>query len=190
LGDIVCISPVRWDFVWQRPQHLLSCLSEYGRVLFVEEPVIRPGLMEPYLEVIPGHSATDVTVLRLIQPVTKPGWVGHGDPLTQSTYSHLVAEYLWREGFTDPVLWLYTPLGLGFVETIPHSLLVYDVLEPLAPDLLEKEEILLGLADFVFARCTGISGPFTPRPILFRAGLRRNISPRPPTRPISRFLAN
>lgn len=174
MGDIVCISPVRWDFVWQRPQHLLSCLSEYGRVLFVEEPVIRPGSMEPYLEVLPGHSATDVTVLRLIQPVTKPGWVGHGDPLTQSTYSQLVAEYLWHEGFTDPVLWLYTPLGLGFVEAIPHSLLVYDALEPLAPDLLEKEEILLGQADFVFARCTGLyqdKQPFNSQTYLFPSGV-------------------
>src|SRR5690348_13206273 len=104
LGDIVCISPVRWDFVWHRPQHLLSCLSEYSRVLFVEEPVTRSGLLEPYLEVLPGHSAPDVTVIRLIQPVAKPGWVGHGDPLTQPTYSRLLREFMWQEGFADTVL--------------------------------------------------------------------------------------
>ncbi len=162
MGDIVCISPVRWDFVWQRPQHLLSCLSEYGRILFVEEPVARLGLIEPYLEALPGHTATDVTILRLIQPVAKPGWIGHGDPLTQANYSQLLLEYLWREGFSDPVLWLYTPLGLDFAQVISHSLLIYDVLEPLAdskeatPDLLENEESLLGQADFVFARCTSL----------------------------------
>lgn len=180
MGDIVCISPVRWDFVWQRPQHMLSCLSEYGRVLFVEEPVTRTGLLEPYLEVLPGHSAADVTVIRLIQPAAKPGWVGHGDPLAQPAYSQLLREFMWQEGFAETVLWLYTPLGLDFVETVPHSLLVYDVLEPLAaskestPELLQKEEILLSKADLVLARSTGLYQdklPSNPRTYLFPSGV-------------------
>lgn len=162
MGDIICISHLRWDFVWQRPQHLLSSLSEYNRVLFVEEPVTRPGLIEPYLEVLPGHSAPDVTVLRLIQPVAKAAWVGHGDPLTQATYSRLLLDYLWQEDIPAAVLWLYTPLGLDFVKVIPHNLLIYDVLDQLAggkeasPDLMEKEEALAGQADLVFTRCTSL----------------------------------
>ena len=160
MGDIVCISHLRWDFVWQRPQHLLANLSKYGRVLFVEEPVARPGLIEPYLEVLPAHSAEDVTIVRLIQPTSKPGWLGHGNPLTQALYSQLLREFLFEEGFENPVLWLYTPLGLDFVETLPHSLLVYDVLESLAasaetsPEIIEKEEKLLREAGLVLARCT------------------------------------
>lgn len=162
MGDIVCISHLRWDFVWQRPQHLLANLSKNDRVLFVEEPVTRPGLIEPYLEVLPGHSAEDVTIVRLIQPTLKPGWLGHGNPLTQATYSQLLREYLYEEHFERPVLWLYTPLGLDFTETIPHSLLVYDALESLAvspetsPELLEKEEKLLQQANLVLARCTSL----------------------------------
>ncbi|OJV99732.1 MAG: hypothetical protein BGO39_12310 [Chloroflexi bacterium 54-19] len=162
MGDIVCISHLRWDFVWQRPQHLLASLSKYGRVLFVEEPVTRPGLIEPYLEVLPGHSAEDVTIVRLIQPTLKPGWIGHGNPLTQATYTQLLREYLYEEGFSRPVLWLYTPLGLDFIEAIPHSFLVYDVLESLAaaaettPGLAEKEEKLLRQAGLVLARCTSL----------------------------------
>lgn len=180
MGDIVCISHLRWDFVWQRPQHLLASLSAYGRVLFVEEPVARSGLLEPYLEVLPGHSAEDVTVLRLIQPADKPGWLGHGNPLTQSTYSQLLREFLYEESFESPVLWLYTPLGLDFTETIPHSLLVYDVLESLAasketpPGLVEKEEKLLREADLVLARCTTLYEeklPFNPRTHLLPSGV-------------------
>jgi UDP-galactopyranose mutase len=180
LGDIVCISHLRWDFVWQRPQHLLANLSTYGRVLFVEEPVARPGLIEPYLEVLPGHSAEDVTVLRLIQPAGKPGWLGHGNPLTQVTYSQLLQEFLYEEGFDHPVLWLYTPLGLDFAEALPHSLLVYDVLESLAasretpPDLVEKEESLLRQANLVLTRCTSLYEeklPYNPRTYLFPSGV-------------------
>lgn len=180
MGDIVCISHLRWDFVWQRPQHLMAALSEYGRVLFVEEPVARPNLIEPYLQVLPGHSAPNVTVLRLIQPVAKASWIGHGDPLTQATYAQLLLDYLWREGFAGAALWLYTPLGLDFVGVIPHSLLIYDVLDPLAalkeanPDLLQKEEALLRQADFVFTRCTGLYQeklPLNPRTHLIPSGV-------------------
>jgi UDP-galactopyranose mutase len=180
LGDIVCISHLRWDFVWQRPQHLLASLSKYGRVLFVEEPVTRPGLIEPYLEVLPGHSAEDVTIVRLIQPTLKPGWIGHGNPLTQATYTRLLREFLYEEGFSRPVLWLYTPLGLDFIETIPHSLLVYDVLESLAtstetaPGMAEKEEKVLRQADLVLARCTSLyeeKKPFNARTHLLAGGV-------------------
>ena len=36
---LVCFSHLRWDFVWQRPQHLLSRAAKHYRVVFVEEPV-------------------------------------------------------------------------------------------------------------------------------------------------------
>src|ERR671912_376468 len=37
--DLVCLSHLRWDFVYQRPQHLLSRCAAGRRVFFVEEPV-------------------------------------------------------------------------------------------------------------------------------------------------------
>src|SRR5919202_1798284 len=36
--DLVCFSHLRWNFVFQRPQHLLSKFSRYTRVFFIEEP--------------------------------------------------------------------------------------------------------------------------------------------------------
>src|SRR5690242_21700935 len=41
--DIVCLSHLRWDFVFQRPQHLLSRAARDGRVFYVEEPVFEDG---------------------------------------------------------------------------------------------------------------------------------------------------
>jgi hypothetical protein len=41
---LVCFSHLRWDFVWQRPQHLLSRAAQHYRILFVEEPMFRPGI--------------------------------------------------------------------------------------------------------------------------------------------------
>ena len=40
--DLVVASHLRWSFVWQRPQQLLSRLANHHRILFVEEPVFAP----------------------------------------------------------------------------------------------------------------------------------------------------
>ena len=37
--DLLCFSHLRWDFVFQRPQHLLSRAARTMRVLFWEEPM-------------------------------------------------------------------------------------------------------------------------------------------------------
>ena len=39
---LMCLSHLRWNFVWQRPQHLLSRATSDYEVLFVEEPVFQP----------------------------------------------------------------------------------------------------------------------------------------------------
>jgi UDP-galactopyranose mutase len=39
-SDLVCFSHLRWDFVYQRPQHLLNCCAQQRRVFFIEEPVV------------------------------------------------------------------------------------------------------------------------------------------------------
>src|SRR4051794_26485528 len=38
--DLVCFSHLRWDFVLQRPQHLLGRCARGRRVFFFEEPVV------------------------------------------------------------------------------------------------------------------------------------------------------
>ena len=37
--DLICLSHLRWNFVFQRPQHLMSRFARDRRVFFVEEPV-------------------------------------------------------------------------------------------------------------------------------------------------------
>src|SRR5919112_1961548 len=38
LPDVVCLSHLRWNFVFQRPQHLMVRFARNRRVYFVEEP--------------------------------------------------------------------------------------------------------------------------------------------------------
>ena len=39
--DLVCFSHLRWNFVYQRPQHLLSRFAKHFRVFFIEEAVFQ-----------------------------------------------------------------------------------------------------------------------------------------------------
>ena len=38
--DLLCFSHLRWNFVFQRPQHLMSRCAKERRVFFVEEPIV------------------------------------------------------------------------------------------------------------------------------------------------------
>src|SRR5262245_23525493 len=38
-SDLLCFSHLRWNFVYQRPQHLMSRFAKERRVFFFEEPV-------------------------------------------------------------------------------------------------------------------------------------------------------
>lgn len=57
---LVVFSHLRWDFVYQRPQHILTRLAAHRPVLFVEEPVGTNGA--PYWA--SSSPAPGVTVCR------------------------------------------------------------------------------------------------------------------------------
>ena len=40
MKTVMVFSHLRWDFVYQRPQHLMTRLAEYYRIFFIEEPVL------------------------------------------------------------------------------------------------------------------------------------------------------
>src|SRR4051794_24988571 len=45
--DLICLSHLRWDFVLQRPQHLMSRFARNRRVFFFEEAVFED--VEPHI---------------------------------------------------------------------------------------------------------------------------------------------
>lgn len=155
MQDLICISHLRWGFVWQRPQHLLSRLARQYRVFFVEEPVTNTEIQEPRLEVVEGEQP--VVVIRLLQPAQEHRWIGHNDPQTQETYERLLGEYFQEQGVRNPIVWLYTPMAAPFVAGLNPRLLVYDVMDELsafkgAPAALrEQDRFVLQNADVSFA---------------------------------------
>ena len=140
---ILCFSHLRWDFVHQRPQHLLNAAALDYRVHFIEEPELGVGPAHFRMRVAPSG----VTVLtpvfeRQLDPVEEQG---------------LLIEGLQRSLGPVPLIhWFYTPMALRFVRDLPCDLCVYDCMDELSafrfapPDLGALEAELLSRADLVF----------------------------------------
>jgi glycosyltransferase involved in cell wall biosynthesis len=143
--DIVALSHLRWDFVYQRPQHLLSRAARSHRVLFVEEPV--PGERFRLEQQPRGGSLT------VVRPVV-PEWMApeEAEPLTAGALRDLVAD--WRT--SDLVAWHYSVMMEPLSRGLDPDLVVFDCMDELSafrgapPDLLARERALMSRADLVF----------------------------------------
>ena len=78
---IITFSHLRWDFVYQRPQHLLTRLAKTHPVYFIEEPVADTTSARWLC----SQAAPGVTVCRPATPCEKSGFDGRTTPLPQAT---------------------------------------------------------------------------------------------------------
>jgi UDP-galactopyranose mutase len=146
MRTIVVFCHLRWDFVFQRPQHLLTRLAQHYRIMLVEEPRFHEG--EADLKQI--AVAPNVTVCQPHTASQAPGFHDDQIPLLRALLSDLVPEG------DDPVVWFYTPMALPLLQCLHASLVVYDCMDELAAfknspkQLLQRETALLGIADIVF----------------------------------------
>ncbi|HZQ63263.1 MAG TPA: FAD-dependent oxidoreductase [Casimicrobiaceae bacterium] len=158
---LVVFSHLRWDFVYQRPQHLLSRFAADRPVLFIEEPVFDER--EPFAEMLSvdlangargpgGAPASKVRVLRPHTPIRAGGF--HDDQLP--VMRRLVREAVASEGFTEYCVWFYTPMALPLMQGLHPRAIVYDCMDELrafrnAPrQLIQRESALLKVANVVF----------------------------------------
>ncbi|MDP9375815.1 MAG: glycosyltransferase, partial [Chloroflexota bacterium] len=166
--DILCFSHLRWDWVYQRPQHLLSRLARRGhRVFFVEEPLP----VEPPDGTVPSHwpdldaeprwetSQVAPNVIRCL-PWFRAAWPFFLDEAGPNTTAmrRLLRLLIEEQELARPVAWFYAPPALPLLRTpgLRPRAIVYDCMDELAlfkeapPEMLAREEELLRLADVVF----------------------------------------
>ncbi|MDZ5645777.1 glycosyltransferase family 1 protein [Nitrospirillum sp. BR 11828] len=151
-ADLVCFSHLRWDFVRQRPQHLLSRAAKQYRVLFIEEPVfVAPdgdAVASPRLDITLRPDGVSVVVPLLPQGL-------EGDALSFHL-SQLIYALLAGRDPSSRVLWYYTPAAVDFSADLPAAVTVYDNMDELSaflgasPRLLAQESALFAKADLVF----------------------------------------
>jgi UDP-galactopyranose mutase len=145
--DLVCFSHLRWDFVYQRPQHLLTRCARDRRVFFFEEPSFDDG---PRLEVRRNEEGVHVVVPHLPERVR--GNRVEEEALLRALLASLFAEHRIREH----ALWYYTPMAVAWTRHLKPLAVVYDCMDELsafkfAPaELREREAELFRRAHLVF----------------------------------------
>ena len=146
--NIVCFSHLRWDFVFQRPQHLLSRLAAERRVFYWEEPLLEE-VDVPHVRRLEREGGVVV-----LQPVIHPG---KPNDEVQDEVRTLLAGWLASDDAPKHYMaWYYTPMALNYTAPAKPALTVFDVMDELSafrgapPELLELERKLLDAADVVF----------------------------------------
>ena len=145
--NLVCFSHLRWDFVFQRPQHLLTRFSKAMTIFYIEEPVY--GEIEfPYYDYAAREAQLTVITPRLP--------AGLSENASLNIQKQLFDEFMAQRAFNDYGFWYYTPMALEFTRDYTPQLTVFDCMDELsafkfAPESIKQlEKELLKKADIVF----------------------------------------
>ena len=146
---LICFSHLRWNFVFQRPQHLMSRFARDMNVIFWEEPMIIGPRETAFLQV---REAADAPNVRVVVPHVPEGMP---EDAREAALGRLLDAHV--ASVRGALLaWYYTPMMLPFSRHIDFDVIVYDAMDELskfkfAPaKLIENEAELLMRADVVF----------------------------------------
>jgi UDP-galactopyranose mutase len=146
--DLLCLSHLRWGFVFQRPQHLMSRFAKDRRVYFVEEPVF-DNRDEAAMQAV-TCARTGVVV---VTPALPESYRGRD---FRAVLRALLNAFLSEQKVERYMAWFYTPMALDYAGDLNPEVTVYDCMDELslfrgAPArLCENEKELLSQADLVF----------------------------------------
>ena len=160
MQSFIVFSHLRWDFVFQRPQHLMTRLAQHYRVFFVEEPCTTAATAR--MDVERSHYPI-VHVCRPHTPIREPGFSRRRRfrrcaAARRSARDHGTS--------TRRVAWFYTPMALPLLQALDAGAVVYDCMDELSaftnapPQLLERESA---------SCCSAADVVFTGGPSLYRA---------------------
>jgi UDP-galactopyranose mutase len=145
---LLVFSHLRWDFVYQRPQHLLSRIARTRRVIFLEEPVHEPDAV-PRLD-----TAQPCEGVQVLRPVTGSRAAGyHAEQL--ALIEPLLHDWLAKEGVNGYATWFYTPMALPLLESLAPRAVIYDCMDELSafsgapPQMRQREAALFERTDLV-----------------------------------------
>ncbi|MDB5263854.1 MAG: glycosyl transferase [Adhaeribacter sp.] len=148
LPDIVCMSHLRWDFVFQRPQHLLTRFAQHSNLYYFEEPMFYDGA-ESRLDLTTREGGNiNIIVAHLPNGLTPQ----ESDELQIKLLNQFFAE----RNLNRFIFWYYTPMALEITRHLKPVLTVFDCMDELSafkgapPRLRELETEMFQKADLVF----------------------------------------
>ena len=149
---IICFSHLRWNLVFQRPQHIMTRLTNSFDVIYWEEPQFDAACVAARLD----RTLVERGVVRVV-PVLPQGLQPEA---VDAALRRLLGDEM--AGHARPSLsWYYTPMMLSFSSAMRPDLVIYDCMDELAnfafapQDIADREAELMARADIVF--CGGRS---------------------------------
>lgn len=137
--DMVVFCHLRWDFVYQRPQHLISRLSKKFKILVVEEPIGSQPNSSNNPEIVEISPSLHILKPRI-------------DNLND--LGPYLKTYLKDKQYLAG--WFYSAAFASVFNVLDFETIIYDCMDELtlfkgsSPELISQEEILFGEADIVF----------------------------------------
>ncbi|WP_027377908.1 glycosyltransferase [Kaistella palustris] len=137
--DMLIFCHLRWDFVYQRPQHIISRLAKQFRILVIEEPVGVYNDEQSYFkvrEVAPN--------IHICQPLVE----------NLSQLGAYLKKHLHKNTF--PIGWFYSAAFVSVLSDLDFDSVIYDCMDELSlfkgasSELLAQEDQLLAAADIVY----------------------------------------
>ena len=145
--DLVCLSHLRWDFVFQRPQHLLTRCVQKRRVFFIEEPIFTSEA-SAYVDISQRDTGVWVVVPHLREGTSEEEAIA---------FQQLMLDKLFEQAqISQYILWYYTPMAISFSRHLKPLVVVYDCMDELSafkganPIIQQREAELFNCADLVF----------------------------------------
>jgi UDP-galactopyranose mutase len=132
-GDVLCLSHLRWNFVFQRPQHLMTRCARERRVFFIEEPIVLPAV-KPQLS-IETQGAVNIVVPQLPAGLTSAA--------RTATLRALLDDLIEAAGVHEYVLWYYTPMALEYTDQLSAFKGAPAALKEREADLLRRSSLVL-----------------------------------------------
>lgn len=148
IKNIICFSHLRWNFVFQRPQHLLTRWAKDSRVFYFEEPIMG-NFDSNFLKTVYSKNLNLTIITPHIKSATRENEINH---YLKESVHELIKWY----HISDYLLWYLTPMAVEFTDDLHPKSIVYDSMDELScfkgahPNMLKNENILFSMADVVF----------------------------------------
>lgn len=120
--DLLCFSHLRWDFVFQRPQHLLTRCAGQRRVFYVEEPIYDGTIVR----------RVDLSIRGGVLVVTPHLPAGADEKSSVAPLRRLIDGLVTKHAINDYLLWYYTPMAMAFTDHLTPLTVVYDCMDELS----------------------------------------------------------
>jgi UDP-galactopyranose mutase len=143
--DLIVLSHLRWDLVFQRPQHLLTRCARERRVFFIEEPLFTDGPLRSEIQI--RENGVRRVLLHLPHGIDEASILDAQRQLIDMLFA--------EQRIGSHVLWYYTPMALPFTRHLKPLAVVYDCMDELSafagapPALRQREAELMKRADLV-----------------------------------------